>query len=102
MTPPDPSRLRSLEPPDSLRLRVLQAARGRPVPERSDRLLPGLYRAGLAAAAMLAGLELWGGASAAAGRPAAQGAWIVGGTVALALAATWLSLPSRRSMLFPA
>jgi hypothetical protein len=51
---------------------------------------------------MVAALMVWGGPLAAAGRPAAYGAWVVAGTVALALAATWLSLPSRSSMLSPA
>lgn len=41
-----------------------------------------------------------GGLSHAAGRPASVAAWIVAGSVVLALSATWLVLPSRRSMLF--
>jgi len=102
MTPRDASPFRFLEPPESLKLRVLEAARVHPVPERSERALPGLGRTAFAAVAMVAALMLWGGPSAAGGRPAAYGAWVVAGTVALALAATWLSLPSRRSMLSPA
>jgi hypothetical protein len=42
-----------------------------------------------------------GGPVHAAGRPPVSGAWILGGTVALALSATGLVLPSRRSMLSP-
>ena len=44
-------------------------------------------------------LEAWGGASHAAGRPAAAGAWVLGGICALAVAATLSVLPARRSML---
>jgi hypothetical protein len=96
-------------PPDSLKLRVLEAVRERPVPHRTDRLPSTIALAVAAVAGMSAMLE-WapllfgdvGGVAHAAGRPAASGAWLVGGTVALALASTWLVLPSRRSMLSPA
>lgn len=98
----DPTELRAATPPEALKLRVLAAARGHPAPERTDTFLPGLGLAALAAVAMVALTALAGGPSHAADRPAVSGAWIVGGTFALAVAATWLSLPSRRSMLSPA
>ncbi len=93
-------------PPDSLKLRVLEAARERAVPRRTGRLPATLGLVALAAVAMGAVLE-WGprllgdsgGLDHAAGRPAATGAWIVAGTAALALGATWFVLPFRRSML---
>lgn len=95
-------------PPDSLKLRVLEAVRQRPAPPRTDRLPFTLGLAALAAVAMWAVLHLApplfgdaGGLAHAAGRPAESGAWILAGTVALALSATWLVLPLRRSMLSP-
>ena len=115
-------------PPESLKLRLLDAVSRQPVPTRSGRLLPAAAVTALAAGAMLAayaatlgGASLWAGGggadagravssgmtsvlrlgTATAGRPASSGAWIVGGTLALAVAATWLALPSRRSMLSP-
>jgi hypothetical protein len=102
MMPRDPIQLRAPAPPEALKLRVLAAARGHPAPERTDTFLPGLGLTALAAVAMVAVLALAGGPSHGAGRPAVSGAWIVGGTLALAVAATWLSLPHRRSMLSPA
>ena len=95
-------------PPESLTLRVLEAVQQHPAPRRTDRLPFTIAGATLAAAGMLAMVE-WGpvllgrtgGVAHAAGRPAAIGAWILGGTVVLALASTWLVLPSRRSMLSP-
>ncbi len=97
----DPIQLRAPAPSEALKLRVLAAARGHPAPERTDKFLPGLGLTVFAAVAMVAVLALAGGPSHAAGRPAVSGAWIVGGTLALAVAATWLSLPHRRSMLLP-
>lgn len=96
-------------PSESLKLRVLASVREHPVPRRSDRLLPSVGLAVLAAAAMSAILQ-WvppllgdaGGLAHATGRPETSGAWIVAGSLALALCATWLVLPSRRSMLAPA
>lgn len=96
-------------PPESLKLRVLEAVRERPMPRRTDRFPTLVALAVLAAAAMLAAVQ-WGpglfgemgGPAHAAGRPAASGAWILTGTVALALSSTWLVLPPRRSMLSPA
>ncbi len=104
MMPRDRIELRAPAPPESLKLRVLAAARWNPAPERTDRFLPGLGLTALAAVAMVGVLALAGGPfhAHAAGRPAASGAWIVAGTLALAVAATWLSLPRRRSMLSPA
>lgn len=95
-------------PSESLKQRVLEAARQRPVPPRTDRLATTAALAAFAVVAMSAILQ-WapallgeaGGLAHSAGRPAASGAWIVTGTVALALLSTWLVLPSRRSMLSP-
>ena len=96
-------------PPDPLKLRVLEAVRQRPMPRRADRLLPVVALAVLAAVIMAAVLQ-WvprllgevGGVAHAAGRPAASGAWILAGTIALALGSSWFVLPFRRSMLSPA
>jgi hypothetical protein len=95
-------------PSDSLKSRVLAAARQRPVPRRTDRLAITIALAIGAVAAMTAVLQGIpallgdvGGVAHSAGRPAASAAWIVGGTAALAAFATWLVLPSRRSMLSP-
>lgn len=95
-------------PPESLKLRVLEAVRQHPVPRRTDRLPSTLGLAALAAVAMTAVVQ-WaprlfgevGGVAHAVGRPAASGVWILAGTVVLALSATWLVLPFRRSMLSP-
>jgi hypothetical protein len=94
-------------PSESLKLRVLEAVRQRPVPPRTDRL-PAIALAALAAVAMSAVVQ-WvpllfgdpGGLAHAAGRPVASAAWILAGTAALALVSTWLVLPLRRSMLAP-
>ncbi len=96
-------------PRASLKLRVLEAARQHPVPPRPDRIPSSIGFAALAAVAMSAVVQ-WvpllfgdvGGVAHAVGRPAASGAWILGGTFALAISSTWLVLPSRRSMLSPA
>ena len=98
-----------MTPPASLKLRVLAAARQRQVPRRPGRLPSSIGLAALAAVAMSAVLQ-WaprlfgdvGGPAHAGGRPAAIGAWILGGSLALAIFSTWLVLPSRRSMLSPA
>ena len=96
-------------PPESLKLRVLEAVGQRPVPPRTDRLPFTIGLAALAAAAMVAVVQ-WapplfgdvGGLAHAGRRPVSSGAGILAGTVALALFSTWLVLPSRRSMLSPA
>ena len=96
-------------PPESLKLRVLEAVRQRPIPRRTDRLPSTIGLAVLAAAAMSATVQ-WaprlfgdvGGLAHAAGRPGSSGAWILAGTAALALSSTLLVLPFRRSMLSPA
>ena len=96
-------------PPHPLKLRVLEAVRQRPMPRRADRLLPVVALAVLAAVIMAAVLQ-WvprllgevGGVAHAAGRPAASGAWILAGTIVLALGSSWFVLPFRRSMLSPA
>lgn len=95
-------------PPESLKVRVLEAVRQHPVPGRRDRVPSTALLAALAAVAMAAVMQ-WcprlfgeaGGLAHAVGRPAASGAWILAGTVALALSSTWLVLPVRRSMLSP-
>jgi hypothetical protein len=95
-------------PSESLKLRVLQAVRERPVPSRPDRLPTTMALAAAAAVAMCAALQ-WGprllgevgGPGHASGRPAGSAAWILVGTVAVALLATSLALPRRRSMLAP-
>lgn len=95
-------------PPESLKVRVLEAVRQRPMPRRTDRLPSTIALAALAAVAMSAVLQ-WvprlfgdvGGLAHAVDRPAASGAWILTGTVAVALSSTWLVLPFRRSMLSP-
>src|SRR6266852_498647 len=87
----------------SLRLRVLEAARGHPVPKRpdlvSERLPVSAAMLLLAAGAMSLVLWVAGGPKHAAGRPLEVGAWVVGGTALLAIAATALALPPARSML---
>jgi hypothetical protein len=95
-------------PPESLKLRVLEAVRQRPMPRRTDRLPSTLGLAALATVAMSAVVQ-WaprlfgevGGVAHAIGRPTGSGVWILAGTVALALSSTWLVLPFRRSMLSP-
>jgi hypothetical protein len=96
-------------PPESLKLRVLEAVRQQPLPRRTNRLPVTMGLAALSAVAMSAVLQ-WaprlfgevGGLAHAVGRPPASGAWILAGTVAVALFSTWLVLPFRRSMLLPA
>lgn len=95
-------------PHDTLKARVLEAVRERPVPRRTDRLPFTLGLAILAAMAMSVVLQ-WGprlfgevgGLAHAAARPVSSGVWILAGTLALAIAATWFVLPFRRSMLSP-
>jgi hypothetical protein len=96
-------------PPDELKARVLEAVRQRPMPRRTDRLPTTIGLAALAAVAMSVVLQ-WGppvfgevgGLAHAAGRPASSGAWILAGTLVLAVSSTWLVLPfRRRSMLSP-
>ena len=113
---------------DSLKGRVLAAAARTPVPARRPPRAPAATAA-LAAGAMLSvyaalhgvgalpvpgepdrGLAAaWAAmarlarlGTATAGRPEATGGLVVAGTVALAVAATLLALPTRRSMLSPA
>ena len=116
-------------PRESLKARVLDAASRKPVPARPAGLLSTAAAAtALAGGAMLGAcaaalgvIGLWSGSGVASaarelssggslmlrlgaatvGRPASSGAWIVGGTIALAVVATLLVLPSRRSMLSP-
>jgi len=92
MTSPEQDRMREL---------VLQAARAGPPARHSRRGRRLAVLSGLAAAAMVAVLYLWGGPGHAVGRPAPTGAAIVAGMAALALVATWLALPPARSMLGP-
>jgi hypothetical protein len=94
-------------PPESLKSRVLEAVRQRPMPRRTDRF-PTIALAALAAVVMSAVLQ-WvpllfgdvGGVAHAVGRPQTSGAWVLAGSVVLALSSTWLVLPFRRSMLSP-
>jgi len=115
-------------PPESLKHRLLEAASRRPVPARTGPALPAAaapvlaagamlvaYAATLAVESLLAGDGAAGAASAVssgmilvlrlgtatAGRPWATGAFVIAGTLALAVAATRLTLPARRSMLSP-
>jgi hypothetical protein len=98
-----------MRPDDSLKLRVLEAVRQHPAPPRTDWRPAAVALAVLAVAAML-GVVQWGprlfgevgGVDHAMGRPVASGTWILAGTIALALAATWVVLPLHRSMLSPA
>jgi len=94
--PPDP-----FSPPDAIRLRLLQAARAGGGPARSDRTLRLVGLVAFAALAMLTALAAAGGPAHAEGRPAVVGSWVLAGSLALALAATWFTLPPRRSMLAP-
>jgi hypothetical protein len=95
-------------PPESLKVRVLEAARQRPMQRRIDRFPLTIGLVALAAVAMAATIQ-WGprlfgdvgGIAHADGRPAASGTWILGGTALLALLSTRLVLPFRRSMLSP-
>jgi hypothetical protein len=94
-------------PDDMLKRRVLEAVRQHPVPRRIDRRPALVTLTALAAVAMGAAMQ-WGprlfgepgGIEHAAGRPTSSGAWILGGTLAIALVATWIVLPLR-SMLAP-
>jgi hypothetical protein len=98
-----------MNPSASLKARVLEAVRQQPVPRRTDRLPLTIALAAAAALAMSAVVQWFpplfgevGGLAHAGGRPASTGAWIVAGTIVLAASSTWLALPVRRSMLFPA
>jgi hypothetical protein len=85
---------------EGLKPRVLALVASEPAPTRSDRRLPAVGLAVLATAAMAAILlNMEGGLAHATGRPAAIGAWVVGGMLVMALVATWSVLPARRSML---
>ncbi len=117
-----------MTPHDALKQRLLETARRHPVPAREERTLPAPATAALAAVGMLsvyAAMRALGvlqspgdpadalGAvtsglvlvlrlgTVTAGRPGSTGALVVMGTIALAVAATQLALPSRRSMLSP-
>jgi len=85
--------------PEGLKPRVLALVSSEPAPIRSDRRLPATGLALLAMTAMTALLMWQGGPAHAAGRPAAIGSGVVGGMLAMALAATWSVLPAPRSML---
>ena len=87
--------------PSSMKDRVLAAARQHPSPPRR-RGLPAWIPATVAALGMAAVYALWGEPYHSAGRTAEAGAWILVGLAALAVTATWLVLPHRRSMLPPA
>ena len=85
-----------------LKLRILEEARRRPAAKRPPPLRQALPFAGaaiVAVGAMAAILRLVGGTAHAAGRPDDVTLWVVGGMALLAVAATALALPPRRSML---
>jgi len=98
-----------MRPSELLKLRVPQSVHQHPVPPRAPSFPSLAALVALAALAMGAVLQ-WGprlfgdvgGLVHLAGRPAGSSASIQGGTLALAVAGTWLVLPSRRSMLAPA
>ena len=93
---------------ESLKVRVLQAVRERPMPRRIGRFPSTVVLAVLSAAIMFAVIE-WvppllgdvGGLAHAARRPAPIETGMVVGVVAMALVSTWLLSPLRRSMLSP-
>jgi hypothetical protein len=85
--------------PEDLKPRLLALVSAEPAPQRSDRRLPAAGLAALAMVAMAAVLMISGGPAHAAGRPAAVSSWVVGGMLALAVAASWSVLPAGRSML---
>lgn len=97
-----------MTPPGTLKLRVLKAVLQHPAPRRVDHTGATVGLVVVAVAAMFAVVQ-WvprllgdgGGLAHAAERPAASGAWILAGTLAMAFGSTWLVLPSRRSMLSP-
>lgn len=83
----------------ALKMRVLAAARTHPTLSRRWRSARATLLAAAAAEVMFAMYLLWGGPANAAGRPPGVVAWLVLGTLALAVAATRAALPPRRSML---
>lgn len=95
-------------PPDTLKARVLEAARQRPAPARTNRL-PSVVALAASSALIMTAVVQWaprlfgeaGGTAHAAGRPVESGAWMLAGMLALAVASTWIVLPFRRSMLGP-
>lgn len=83
----------------ALKMRVLAAARSRPALSRRQRGARTALLVAAAAEVMVAMSLLCGGPPHAAGRPAGAVAWLVMGTLGLALAATRFALPGPRSML---
>lgn len=90
---------RAMRPPEALRARVLHLVQAEPVPVRVERRWPAVLLGALAIVMMNAILFAAGGPAHAEGRPSPVGSWMVGGMLALAIAASWAALPSRRSML---
>lgn len=94
--------------PDTLKTRVLESVRQHPSPPRTEGA-PAIALAAGAAAAMLAIVQ-WvpplfgerGGIAHVLGRPSFATVGVIGGVAALAVLATVLVLPGRRSMLAPA
>jgi hypothetical protein len=85
---------------DPRKQRILELVRSRPAPRRGDRRLATAALGAIVAAAMAGTFLLWGGSANGGGaRPTPVTAWILAGAVALAIGATWLALPPRRSML---
>lgn len=95
----DHEREHAMRPPEGLRSRVLTLVSAEPVAVRVERRWPAVALGLLAIGMMTAVLYAAGGPAHAEGRPSPVGSWMVGGMLALALAASWAALPSRRSML---
>ncbi len=87
-----------MAPPESLKARVLAAARQRPVPARAPHPLR-TFLAVFGAMLAMSITFLFAGPYHAAGRPAPFAFAVVGGTTVVALAVTWLATPRRGSML---
>ncbi len=88
-----------MHPPDSLKARILEAAKKNPVPARKSRVPMSLALAAAAVLAMLAVLDFFGGPHHADGRPTTYGSAAVGCTMVVAALASFTVLPRRRSML---
>lgn len=90
-----------MNPPDSLKARLLQTARNKPVPSRSSARtrLAGLVALALAMTA--ATFFVMGGPERLGARPPGLTAAMVGGVLGVAALATWLAMPRGNSMLPP-
>jgi hypothetical protein len=95
MRPPDRDPLHACQGSAALELRVLGLAQSPVSPPRPSRLGPLLLRAALAAAAMAAVVQAFGGPALAAGRTAVSAACVLAGAASLAVAVTGFTLRSR-------